>query len=267
MTHTKLRDVLAKVYDAYFRLHPNQRLYVNTVVALVLFLVASTFLGVHGARGFLAIFLLFWVAAILLDLVGLYKKVYESILGKALLLLLFSLCTNVAISLSSQVVNSIVGVDPTKFPHTITLLSILSIPFFVALGFGVLYFVLLILTPLLLMFHTLPDEKAKEVLVPGYSAGLPIPYKKSTRFVQFVSFVLFAGVVFSLSQKVNQSYESFLTETARSFLYHFEMYSKVPCVIDPGSRAAFLSDEKLLTAKKTAAGLVFIVRECKSGGA
>ena len=233
------------------------------MVMLIVFLISSAILRPQDARSMLTIFLAFWIAAICYDLITLYKKVYESVLGKGFLLILLSLCTNFAIVLSSQFVNDISGVDPSKFPHTIALLSILAIPFFIAAGFGILYFGLLLATPLL-MFHTLLDDKAKEVLIPGYS-NPAIPYQKTTRAIQFISLAVFCGVVFSQSQKVTRSYETFLTDTARSFLFQLEMYPKAPCAIDPGSRAAFLSDEKILLGQKSAAGIVFRVRECKSG--
>lgn len=265
MSRTAIRNALVKVRDGYFGLQVHQRLYINAGVLLIVFLISSAVLRPQDAKGVLIIFLAFWIAAICYDLVALYKKVYESVLGKGFLVLLLSLCTNFAIVLSSQLVNDIVGVDPSKFPHTVALLSILSIPFFIAAGFGILYFCLILATPLLLMFHTLPDDKAKEVLVPGYCTSPSIPYQKTTRAVQFISLAVFCGFVFTLSQKVMRSYETFLIDTARSFLYQMEMYPKVPCGIEPGSRAAFLSDEKILIGEKNLAGIIFTVRECKVG--
>jgi hypothetical protein len=196
-------------------------------------------------------------------LIGLYKKIYESVLGKAFLLLLLSLCTNVAIALSSQLVNEIVGIDPSKFPHTIALLSVLSIPFFIAAAFGILYALLMVTSPLLLMFHSLPDEKMKEVVIPGYSTKPSIPYQKTTRIIQFISFTFFCGFVYAMSHKVTKGYETFLTDTARSFIYTMEMYPKAPCVLEPGSKVAFLSDDKILVGTKNSTGITFKRSECK----
>lgn len=264
LLRTNIRAVIGKAGDFYFRLLVNQRLYINAVVALIAFLTASAVIGPPNAKGALFLFLIFWIAAIAYDLIELYKKIYDSVLGKSFLVVLFSLCTNFSIVLSSQIVNEIVGVDPSKFPHTVALLSILSIPFFVAAGFGVLYFIVLLLTPFLLLFHALPDDKAKEVLVPGYSAKSNVPYRKTTSAVQFLSFAVFCGFVFNLSQKVMHNYETFLTDTARSFLFQLEMYPKAQCAIKSGSRAAFIGDEKILLGEKKPSGIVFTVQECKS---
>ena len=265
MTRDAIRKVLSKVHNGYFRLQVIQRLYVNAGVIFMAFLVSSMVMSPQNSKGVLIIFLLFWVAAIGFDLITLYKKIYESTLGKGVLLILVSLCTNFALVLSSQLVNDIVGVDPSKFLHTTALLSILSIPIFIVAGLGIAYVALLIATPFFIMLHTLPDEKAKEVLIPGYSSNRAIPYPKITRTVQLVSFAIFCGFALSLSQKVERSYETFLTDTARTFLYQWEMYPKAPCSLPNGARIAFLSDEKLLVAEKNSQGVVFKVQECKSG--
>ncbi len=255
------------IREGYFRLRVNQRLYVNAIVTLAAFLLSYAISGSSFSQSFFTLFIAFWCAAICHDLLALYKKVYETTLGKAFLVVLFSLCTNIAIVLSAQLVNDIVGIDPGKFPHTVALLSILFIPLFVAAGFGILYFILLFAIPLLLMLQMTGDDRAKEVFFPGYSASPTIPYQKITRTIQVVSFAVFCGVVYSLSQKVMHSYETFLSDTARSFLYQLEMYPKAPCNIEPGSRVAFISDEKVLVGVKGPNEITFKIRDCKSGGA
>src|SRR6266508_4567233 len=122
MSRAAIRITLIKIPDRYFRLQVNQRLYINTIAILITFLVISVVTGFKGAKGVFFIFIAFWIVAIFYDLITLYKKVYESVLGKGFLVILFSLCTNFAIVLSSQLVNDITGVDPSKFPHTIALL-------------------------------------------------------------------------------------------------------------------------------------------------
>jgi hypothetical protein len=257
--------LLSRLKAAYFKLQVNQRLYLNAIVLLGIFFLYSSVLGLTNSytKGPLFLFLAFWIAAICYDLIGLYKKVYESVLGKAFLILLLSLCTKIAMTLSSQLVNDITSNDPSKFPHTIAIFSILCIPFFVAAAFSILYALLMVASPLLLMFHSLPDEKMKEVVIPGYSTKPSIPYQKTTRIIQFISFTFFCGFVFSSSQKVMKSYETFLTDTARSFIYTMEMYPKAPCVLEPGSKVAFLSDDKILVGTKNSTGITFKRSECK----
>jgi hypothetical protein len=115
------------------------------------------------------------------------------------------------------------------------------------------------------MFHTLPDDKAKEILVPGYSNKSTIPYYRSTLAIQFFSLAVFCVSILNLSHKVMPSYETFLTDTARSFLFQLEMFPKAQCTIPPKSRAAFIGDDKILLGEKNPTGIVFTVRECKNG--
>lgn len=264
MSRMIIYNTFTTVRDGYFELQLNQRFYVNAVVMLIVFLVSSAISWSPFAKGSLFLFFVFWIIAIYNDLIPLYKRVYESVLGKIFLAILFSLGTNLAIAGSSQLVNGITGIDPSKFPHTIALLSILNIPIFISIGSGIIYFILLLVTPLLLMFHMLPDESMKEVLIPGFSASSSIPYRKLTRAIQLISLVTFCGLAFTFSQKAMQSYDAFLTDTGRSFLFKMEMYPKAQCDIETDSRVAFLSDEKVLIGEKNSSGIVFKVRACKS---
>lgn len=76
------------------------------------------------------------LAGKLIDFVSIYNKIYSSLLGKAFLLLCFSLCTNFSVAISGLVINDITGVAPTNFPHTMVLLSIAIIPFLTILVMG-----------------------------------------------------------------------------------------------------------------------------------
>jgi hypothetical protein len=264
MSYTTIKNIFAKIRDGYFGLRVNQRLYINAVAMLILYLVSLRIFGFQETLGLLLIFFAYWIAAICYDLTLLYEKVYKFSLGKAFLVILLSLCTNFAIVLSSQLVNNITGIDPSKFPHTIALLSILSIPVFIAAGFIALYFVLTLGSPLLIVFYGLYDNKGKEILIPGYPNSPSVPCQGITRTIQFVSIALFCSVVFSLSgnEIVTRSYIKFNLDTARSFLYNLEMYPKTLCGIEKDSRVAFLSEEKILVGKKSPTGIVFKVRAC-----
>lgn len=250
----------------YFSLDVNQRLYTNALVLFALFCVTKLTIGGEMSEGLYLLFILFWVVAIGCDLTAIYKKIYETLLGKALLLIVFSLCANVAIVLSSQIVNGITGVDPSKFPHTVALISILLIPMFVVLGFGILSFTMPIVVPVFMMAYTLPDPKAKAIFFPGLATRETTLYPKITRFVQLISFTIFCVFIYSSLHKSSSTYEAFLTETAQSFLYQFEMYGKTQCAIDGESRNALLGDGKVLVGIKKQSIINFELRDCTSRG-
>ena len=263
---TSVRGIASRISQVYPTLRTNQHLYINAIATLALFGIVDLVLGAITARPFFFLFLFFWVWALGYDLVGLYKRLYKKPLGKAFFLLILALGTNLSIVLSSQVVNSIVGVDPSKFPHSVALLAIMNIPVFIVVGLVAIYGAILIATPFLLMFHTMPNEQVKRVLVPGYSTPENYPFYKTTVLIEIISIAFFAGFVVTMMTKLGNNYDRFESHVASEFIFQWEMYPKAQCVIPTGSRAAFVSDDKVLVAARTASGIDFgQPRECKPG--
>lgn len=260
----QLRKTFQKVSDLYHnKLELNQRLYVNALVILPFALCSLALPFGDATRGLFAIVIFYWISAIGVDLLGVFVRVYASTLGKAILLVTFSLCTNIAIALASQFVNSVVGLDPSKFPRAIALLSILSIPIFAIGAVAILYLVLLASSGFLLIFHSLPDDRLKATVFPWHAPREAKPFIKSTRLVQLLSIAVFSGMVFGFAGKLFSPYEQFLYETARSFVYHWEMYSQAPCQLPPNTRAAFIADDRILLGRKDGDTYKFFTSECK----
>lgn len=257
------QSLITSVSYIYSQLQANQRLYLNAFGFLVAFLVAKIFQASDVEQVVLVLFLTFWTIAITFDLVSLYKRIYETVIGKALIVVLFSICANVAIALSSQAVNDITGVDPSKFPHTVALLSILTIPVFIMVGSGFLSIILLGFIPVFIMIDTISYEKVKVVFFPWLASTEKISYPKITRSVQIISFAVFCALIFGWYQKKSKNYETFLTETAQSFLYELEMYPKSSCKVASGVRVGFLGDGQILVGSKTGSTFTFLVQECK----
>ena len=246
------------------KLQTNQRLYLVAFLALLSFLFTHFFMGKPDAQTAFFMFLLFWCMAIFYDVVKVYEFVYKSTAGKGALLLIFSLCANLAVVLSNQLVNQIVGVDPNPFIYTITLLVILSIPIFLTIGLGIVYFVLLILFPFLALYLTSTADQLREKFLSELTQNQTIPYRKFTRLIQYVSFVGFCSLVFYQSQAITKSYESFLSSTTRGFIYHMEMYDKSICQVREGTRVKRLTDGLILVATRDEEEIHFTVENCIS---
>lgn len=116
------------------------------------------------------------------------------------------------------------------------------------------------------MFHMAPDRRIKETFFPGYALGKDVPFSKTTQLVQLISMVIFCGIELDQAQKVSSKYNGFLTETAQSFLYQWEMYEKAPCFLESGTKVAFMGDEKIFIGRKEATGHSFKFQECKQDG-
>lgn len=258
-----LRKAISKIQTSYSSLAVNQKLYVNALLFLLLYSLFPKAINPDLDKGILSLFLIIWVTAMSCDLLTLYKKVYETLVGKAILLLVFTALTNVAISLSAQVVNDVTGVNPSSFPHTQAILAILMIPL-LAVGIGgILYFGILILSPFIFMFH-ISDDELKRFIIPSYSISYKINFLKTTRIIQVVSIIVFFGLIYSLSQKISRNYSTFVSESARFFVYNMEMYSKAPCPIEGNGKIAFIGDDKILVGFKSKSETVFRLAECKT---
>jgi len=256
----ELGTAIRKIYS---QLDVSQRLYVHVFVLLVAYVVSAMLPWQDLKTALLFLGFGFWILAICNDLLALYKTLYESVLGKALLLIVFSMCANFTIALSGQGVNNIVGVDPSKFPHTIALLSVLAIPVLIFAALSILGVFILVAIPFFMMVHTIPDEKAKTIFFAGLLPKETILYPRTTRLIQLISFAVFCWVAIDTSKKNMDHYEAFLTDTAKSFLYEFEMYSKAPCELSKGSRVAYLGEGYVLVGSKVGSVITFSVKECK----
>ncbi|NJA08277.1 hypothetical protein HC024_21490 [Methylococcaceae bacterium WWC4] len=197
-------------------------------------------------------------------MVNLYEKLSRSALVKAGLLIVASFSTNFALSISSLLVNEITGINPSSFPHTVALISILCIPLFISLGLGISLVAIVLLSPLFIALLAFPDDKTNKILFPYYSTNQNIPYFRTTRTVQIISFFIFCGYVVYFAKDTANGYVSFLSDTARDYIYQWEMYPKSPCETASGTRVAFLGDSKLLVAEKNGKDISFTVQTCKS---
>ena len=257
-----IKLVVAKTQKVYELLAVNQKLYLHAVVVLLAYLIFPKVLNPDLERTLLYVFGVFWLIAIGNDLVTIYKKIYGTLVGKGFLLLLLTIFTNVALGLSGQVINDITNVNPSNFPHAQTILAVLMIPILVIVMGAFLYFVILVSSPIVLMFH-ISDEGMKKFLIPGYLMTNKISYLRITRVTQVVSIIIFFGLIYSASQKIIDQYSDFVSDSARFLVYNIEMYSKAPCPVNAGTRIAFMGDDKILVGIKNKSETIFKLAECK----
>ena len=257
-----LKKVIIKVQDINGLLAINQKLYIKALMFLIIYLLFPKAMNPELDKVFLALFLLTWISAIGYDSLNIYKKIYETVVGKAVLLLLLTMFTNIAIGLSAQVINDVTGVNPSSFPHTQAILAIFMIPLLMVVISAFLYISILILGPFILMFH-FSDDDFKKLFIPGYSVTNKVNYLKITKIAQVVSLTIFLGLIYGFSQRVNDNYSTFVSDAARFFVYNIEMYSKAPCVIERYAKIAFIGDDKILVGIKNKSETVFKLAECK----
>ncbi|WP_425914143.1 hypothetical protein [Pseudomonas sp. GWSMS-1] len=198
------------------------------------------------------------------DLLSLYKRTAETLLGKLFILGAFGLGANVAIAISAQVLNRAIGVDPGQFTHTIAFTSLLVAPFLIifltvivllfGLGFIALFF----------MFQALPDDDSRLMIFPWYRGGQVVRYRWPTSFIQFISLIAIFGFAYQWSLGENTAYSDFVESRTKWFLYSFEMFEKTQCQIEEGQKIAFLGDGQVLVGRKEGDEISFLVQQCTS---
>lgn len=255
-----LITVPSRIRTIWMALHANQKLYLSACTCFALYwLIPANFELEKGAKAWAAIL---WISAMALDSADIYKKIYSSLIGKLFLFTLITLGSNFVIALSGQAVNELVQTEPSKFIHTITYVSILIIPSLMGLVGYVLMIVLLISFPLYLGYHLLSDD-TKRLLLPGLVQG--IPYPKVTAAARFLSFFVLCLIVFNWSQdkEAGKTYGKFVSDQASSFIYNFEMYSKLQCNLYASEKGTMLEGGLVLVGNKDHQGIHFKIRECK----
>lgn len=251
-----------QLWAFYKTLQPNQRSYLNAFLFLVIFFIFKPF-DWELKKSILWMAALFWLMAVISDLLGLYKTTAETILGKLFYLAAFLLGTNFAIAIATQVLNGLTGVDPSQFTHTITFTSLLIAPSLllvtsmIALTIGTVVFMLFF------MFQTLPDESAKLMFFPWYKDGdQGVRFKGVTAFVQVVSLITYLSFAYDWSLGKNTAYEDFVESKTKWFLYNFEMFEKTQCQIEEGQKVASLGGGQVLVGSKEGDEISFVVQRC-----
>lgn len=249
----------------YSHLNVSQKLHLNYILLFIY--TCLIFLVLSNGQIFRSTFILaivFWCIALAYDAILLYKKIYENFIGKTLLTIMFVIGTNFSISIAGIILNEVSGVEPSNFPHTLIIVSILTIPFITALIALFLYYILaLIVFPFIFLYFLLLDAKVSDFLFPFKSKRDDFYLKKSTILIKIFSFGIFFVFIYGISQNTISWYEKKLSIFAENFIYTFEMYSKSPCTLDDGAKSLFINDARIVIAKKIGDEFVFKIEECK----
>ena len=163
----KIKNILTRIIAFHNKLDIRQKLYLNLILAILLFIICSFFLEPQTKKYAFIILLMYWSTVVAFELIRIYKKIYSHTLGKAFLLLGFTLCTNISFSIAGLIVNDITGVSPSNFPHTLVLISIAIIPLMTAIIMFLIYAFIFATMALWAPFIFIYDNKFKKLLFPA----------------------------------------------------------------------------------------------------
>jgi hypothetical protein len=200
--------------------------------------------------------------AVASDILIIYKKVWETNIGKGFVLVLYAAATNFAYALSTQVVNEILTFESSKLIYSINLVAVMLLPLFV-LAFTYLAFAVIFIFGqfyMLIVAHAeqLKSDECLKSLIPEKVE----PYAFRTFLVRFFVFPLVFGFYWSISGHTMPAYGSFVESTTKAFIYNLEAKKFSRCELLLGQKAIEINDKEIVVVEKLNGKYVFTPKYC-----
>lgn len=218
---------------------------------------------------FSEIFLSVFIAAGLLltcgvasDILIVYKKVWESNVGKGLILVIYAAATNFAYALSSQIVNEILTFESSKLIYSINLVAVMLLPLF-ALVFTYLVFAVIFIFGqfyMLIIAHAeqlKTDECLKHIIPENIEF-----YAFKTFLVRFFVFPSVLGFYWSISGHAMPAYTNFVEHTTKAFIYNLEAKKFSRCELSKGQKVIEINDKEIVIVEKLNGTYLFTPKIC-----
>lgn len=250
------RISLVKWYENLSRRH---QLYLN-VTLCVPFL---SYLYVLDADGLFApasvLFFIYCLGVVSYDVCRIYAIIFETLIGKGVIAVVFAVGSNLAFSISGKIIGELTHVPPTTFPHTLSFLAILAIPFlFVATG-TIFIPVACSMAPLLIYGSSFAKKAPRFV---KWFFGVEFNdsqnrYIVPTLIFQMVFYLAVGAFTPAAFLFVINKYSQQIELTIGRSIYEFDMYPGTECKTAYGYRQASLGDENYILASKQSVGITF----------
>ncbi|AFU99137.1 hypothetical protein [Simiduia agarivorans] len=267
---TRWQNWREALHQRWHRLTGFQKFYLLALLALPL----------HGGTAALLA-----IAGLILDFWPRFVRLWESLAGKAAILLFYAVVANFAFASAAGLINQLTGVNADFLPYSLNTALLLNLPGY-AFGISVLALVIIgLFFPLFLLAIFL----LRLVGVSHQRLFRDIPYPVSTLCIRFVlSWLLIMQSADLFSQQEEPAleaarserdinlvavdtsgYERTISRLLSQFIYYFEAAEKSRCVLADGERAIELNDYQYLAISKDDVadyGLRYQVKACVSPG-
>ena len=188
------------------------------------------------------------------DLLVIYNKIWETKIGKGLILIAYALLVNFAYAISSQAISKMVGFSADTLIYTLNFVAILSVPFFVimvsfvALGsiIFITHFLAMMLIFILVMAQLIAPkftQKIKERKVLGN-------YFFTFIFIRLAAYSMTFGIANGVNSSVLPIYDRYVTKITKEFIYRFEANEQFRCQLEEGQRAIKINDQEIVVVDK-----------------
>jgi hypothetical protein len=236
--------------DAFTSLSGTQRLYLFSALFFVTSLAMSKIEISELAIGakYASIALIY--VAVLNEFLYIFKYLWGSMLGKATILAVYFIITNIFLAASSVAINDLIKTDVVTLTYTQNIIAISLIPSALILASAILSILGMVLYQFYL-FITIDKSLGLKTFF-GYKNNIP-----GERFpvLTFVFRIIALSVIYTVStntlEAVNKGANQFIQDEVSSFIYTFEGKKYTRCTLNEDQRAVKGDDNQYLIITKT----------------
>jgi hypothetical protein len=231
--------------------------------SIALSVIVMRLVGFHGGVNLLYFVMLMLGLGVTSDLVMVYKRIWESSLGKAFLLVVYFLLSNVALGLSENAINIVTKVDFISVTYTKAILTVIMIPLFAWVVSVFLLTMSFVFLPIVFMFLLMGKDLAQNPCFSFVGKIFSSFLAKTTLAARFFAFLLLFVFVKTEGQEWARGYDSFLDKQLPFSLYLLEGRSFTNCTLGEKERGIKGEDGQYLIIKEGAQGYSFRTDVCK----
>ncbi len=288
-----IKDKLNNIWSSLSRV---QKLYFSALLALIFWaLFGNTehffFLFLSGALG---------LVALAIEVLPRFTWLWNSLFGKGLLLIIYAVVANFALVFSNQIINQVVGIDPSELFYTQSITALLTAPLWimiVSLFLMLIYLLLLNVTllslALLRLFKLNLEQFAQREAFPLTTILVRLIIAPVIIFTLGNMMTLYSDDIFKISdsdaspnsaqsdsntldrqstQGGNLNFSSTRTDSVvfrhfiAGFVYHLETFPLSQCKKSEMEHIKFIGDDDILVASIDSTsdlGYRFSVRKCE----
>jgi len=196
------------------------------------------------------------------DVLALYKVVWDTTLGKAILLLSYFFSTNIAYALASRIVNEVVGFETSGLSYAVNFVAVLLVPLFIFASTAIIFIFCLIFGQFYLMIAMHAKQLQKIKCLAAVIPTTKEAYPGITFVVRIVVFPAVVGFLWGMEKKMVPSYDKFIEASTSSFIFNLEANRYSRCKTPEGSKVIKVNDTEIIVVEKSGDKFVFKPQPC-----
>ncbi|WP_368172633.1 hypothetical protein [Aeromonas sp. R2-1] len=209
--------------------------------------------------------LLLLLFGIVSDLLIIYRKVWDTIIGKGVILISYAMCTTISYAFASQLVNEIVAFDSSKLTSSITFTSILLIPVFI-LGFSFILLVgILVFGQFYILFGSLSNNFNNDECFKKLAFASAENYPKASFISRCAIYPIVVSFFLFFGSDLMPAYGKKIEYWTSWFIYNLEAVKHSRCKVgDLNSKVININDSEIIIVNEINGKFIFTPAKCIS---